>query len=112
MNPGVPPLDRLAIVVDQIRFALSLYTGLDDVSQKIIAYWTIGTHAIDSVQSYPLLMLMGKMGTGKSQALRVIETFSYKPQKFNLRGITLPVFRNKLACAAGGTAIVEEADYA
>lgn len=100
---------RAVVLMD---FALAEYTGLKELERKLVTYWTLGTHALPQLNTYPLLILMGKMGTGKSQTLHVIKNFARKPRMFNMRGSTLPVIRDEFAQAQGGTAIVEEADYA
>jgi hypothetical protein len=59
---------------------------------------------------FPLLLLKGPMGTGKSVTLRIIKVFAYRPVVFSARGSTLPVIRDHLARCNEGTAIIEEAD--
>jgi hypothetical protein len=62
------------------------------------------------VDIFPLLVLRGKMGTGKSETLNVIAKFAYQPHCFNLRSKTLSVIRDALIASHQGTAIIEEAD--
>jgi hypothetical protein len=92
--------------------ALSLSTGLQERERKLVTYWTLATHALPYVDTFPLLVLRGKMGTGKSETLKIIAKFAHKPYRFNLRGSTLPVIRDALDKCQDGTAIIEEADHA
>ena len=95
-----------------MQTALSQSTGLKDRDQKLVTYWTLATHALPYLGTFPLLALLGKMGTGKSQTLSVIGNFAFRPARLSLRGMTGPAIRDKLAECYGGTAIVEEADAA
>jgi len=95
-----------------MRTALSHSTGLKDRDQKLVVYWTLATHALPSLNTFPLLALLGKMGTGKSQTLSVVENFSRHPGQLSLRGMTGPAIRDKFVECYEGTAIVEEADQA
>ncbi|MFZ0309141.1 MAG: hypothetical protein WAL89_13290 [Candidatus Sulfotelmatobacter sp.] len=75
-------------------------------------YWTLATHALQSLSTFPILVLLGKMGTGKSQTLKIVENFGFRPARMSLRGMTGPAIRDKFAACCEGTAIVEEADAA
>lgn len=92
--------------------ALSESTGLKGRDQKLVVYWTLATHSLPYVNTFPLLALLGKMGTGKSQTLSIIENFAFRPARLSLRGMTTPTIRDKFADCYQGTAIVEEADHA
>lgn len=95
-----------------MQTALSESTGLRDREQKIVVYWTLATHSLPHANTFPILALQGKMGTGKSQALFIIRNFAFRPVALSLRGMTTPTIRDKFAESHNGTAIVEEADYA
>jgi hypothetical protein len=92
--------------------ALSQSTGLSDRDQKLVVYWTIATHALPHLSTFPLLALRGKMGTGKSQTLSIVSNFAFRPSRLSLRGMTGPTIRDKFAECYKGTAIIEEADSA
>ena len=100
---------RAAILM---QTALTESTGLKDFPRKVVTYWTLATHSLRSVNTYALLALQGKMATGKSQTLAIIENFAHRPVRLSLRGMTTPTIRDKFAEAQNGTAIVEEADSA
>jgi len=95
-----------------MQTALTESTGLKDLQQKIAVYWTLATHSLPNVDTFPIFTLQGKMGTGKSQALSIIENFSFRPVKLSLRAMTTPTIRDKFAEAYNGTDVIEEADYA
>ncbi|MGA8152748.1 MAG: hypothetical protein WB952_17490 [Terriglobales bacterium] len=92
--------------------ALSESTGLKGRDQMLVVYWTLATHSLPHVNTFPLLDLLGKMGTGKSQTLSVIGNFGFRPVTMSLRGMTGPAIRDKFAACYEGTAIIEEADHA
>jgi len=104
--------DKLARAAALMQKALTESTGLKDLQQKIVIYWTLATHSLPNANTFPLLALVGKMGTGKSQALSIIGNFARRPVRLSLRGMTTPTIRDKFAESYNGTAIVEEADFA
>lgn len=103
---------KLVTAASLIQAALSESTGLREHEQKLIAYWSLATHALTSLNTFPALVLIGKMGTGKSQALKILADFAFRPSRMSLRGMTGPAIRDKLADCYEGTAIIEEADAA
>lgn len=106
------PHDQLATASRLMQLALFLSTGLDEASRKKVVYWTLATHALAHVQTFPLLVLVGKMGTGKSETLKIISRFAHRPHTLSLRGMTLATIRDELVECQNGTAIIEEADSA
>lgn len=104
--------ERLVRAADLMLKALSESTGLRERERKLVVYWTLSTHALPHLHTFPVLVLLGKMGTGKSQSLKIIDNFSFGPVRMSLRGMTGPAIRDKLAACHEGTAIIEEADAA
>jgi len=104
--------EKLAKAAALMHKALTESTGLKDLQQKLVVYWTLATFSLPHVNVFPLLSIQGKMGTGKSQALMIVGHFSHCPSRLSLRGMTAPAIRDKFAEAQNGTAIVEEADGA
>ena len=102
-------LIKAAALMDKI---LEQATAHDQLVRKIIIYYTLATHCIEHVSTFPMLVLIGPMGTGKSQTQLVIKAFAYRAQDFSLRGRTLPTIRDKLGECQDGTAIIEESDRA
>ena len=109
MSAASETLARAATLMEE---SLTESTGLKDLPRKVVTYWTLSTHSLRNVNTYPILCLLGKMATGKSQTLAIIENFARCPVRLSLRGMTTPTIRDKLAEAYNGTAIVEEADSA
>src|SRR5262250_3039450 len=105
-------LERLARAAVLMEKALTETTGLQALARKTVTYWTLATHSILHLTIFPLIALLGKMGTGKSQTLYIIESFARRPVRLSLRGMTTPAIRDKLVEAYNGTAIIEEADSA
>jgi hypothetical protein len=105
-------LEKLARAAVLMEKALTETTGLQAFARKTVTYWTLATHSILHLIIFPLLALRGKMGTGKSQTLCIIENFARRPIRLSLRGMTIPAIRDKLVEAYNGTAIIEEADSA
>jgi hypothetical protein len=102
-------LAKTAAIMDKI---LEQATALDPLDRKTVTYYTLATHCIEHVSTFPLLVLMGPMGTGKSQTLLIIKAFAYRAHDFSLRGRTLPTIRDRLGECQDGTAIIEESDRA
>jgi hypothetical protein len=92
--------------------ALQLITGLNERDRKLVVYWNLATHALPKLNTFPLLALRGKFGTGKSQTLHIIKSFAHQPRAFSLRSRTEAAIRDELADCYEGSAIVEEADQA
>lgn len=104
--------DKFVKAAVLMQRALSESTGLKGRDQKIVVYWTLATYSLPHVSTFPLLALLGKMGTGKSQTLFVIGNFAFRPAQMSLRGMTGPAIRDRFAGCYEGTAIIEEADHA
>jgi hypothetical protein len=109
MSTASDKFSRLPSLMDK---ALMESTGLQEFQRKLVMYYTLATYSLSRVSVFPILALLGKMGTGKSQTLSIIENFAYRPVRLSLRGMTTPTIRDKLAEARNGTAIIEEADFA
>ena len=102
MSDAIEILSQAAVLMDM---ALTSVTGLKPRDRKLVTYWTLATHALPWVSIFPLLVLMGKMGTGKSETLQIIKSFAHRPRAFSLRGRTLPVIRDELEECSIGTAM-------
>ena len=109
----VSPAANLTRVVEAAKLIdkhLGKSTNLNPLERKVVAYWTLGTHALPSLRSYPLLALFGPTNTGKSSTEEIIFRFALKPTKRSLSGMTDAVLRDFLASCCEGTVILEEAD--
>jgi hypothetical protein len=107
-----PPPDKLLSARLLMDRALTESTGLDEIQRKLVTYWTLATHFLPYVNTFSMIALQGKMGTGKSQTLSIIENFAFLPVRLSLRSMTTPTIRDKFTESYNGTAIVEEADDA
>ena len=107
---GIALEQRLAKAAELVDLALRASTGLQDRERKLVTYWTLATHMLPHVNVFPLLVLRGKMGPGKSETLNTIAKLAYQPHPFNLRGNTLSVIRDALVASHQDAAIAEEAD--
>src|SRR5215472_16617184 len=104
--------NKISAAASLMQRSLSESTGLSERWQKLIVYHTLATHALRTLDTFPMLVLLGKMGTGKSQTLKIVQNFCCRPVRMSLRGMTGPTIRDKFAECCEGTAIVEEADAA
>ncbi len=104
--------ELLAKSAGAIDSALAASTGLRALSRKLITYWTLATHALPNLGTFPILNLSGKMGTGKSQALKIIRSFGFGSRSLCLRNMTRPAIRDEFAACHNGTVVIEEADDA
>ncbi len=94
--------ERIARVSELMDLALTMSTGLNEVSRKKVVYWTLATHFLPHVQTFSQLALLGKMGTGKSETLKIISKFARRAKMLSLRGMTLPAIRDALVeCELG-----------
>src|SRR5207302_1648263 len=103
-------IELVRTAVEAITNILGVCTGLPEIERKIVAYYTVATHTIEKTNTFPLLVLQGPMGTGKSQTLRIVKAFSFRPRSLSPRGYTAAAIRDELAECQEGTAIIEEAD--
>ena len=76
MSAASETLARAATLMEE---SLTESTGLKDLPRKVVTYWTLSTHSLRNVNTYPILCLLGKMATGKSQTLAIIENFARCP---------------------------------
>ena len=51
---------------------IKFWSDFDDIQQKIVAIWIIGTYAHDKFNSYPYLFLNAMKQSGKSRLLRLL----------------------------------------
>lgn len=92
--------------------SLSRSTGLPKFERKVGTYWTIATHTLSQIDVFPILLLLGPMGTGKTKAGQVVANFAYRPRELSLRAMTGPAIRDAFAQSHEGTVVIEEADSA
>lgn len=93
-----------------MNVALDMATGLQSLDRKIVMYWTLATHTLHCQKVFPILVLRGPTGTGKTQCLKIIYKFAHNPHLFTARRNTLAVIKDFMIAAYQGTVIIEEAD--
>lgn len=91
--------------------ALDMATGLRPLDRKIVIYWTIATHTLKYQKVFPILVIRGPFGTGKTQCLIIISKFAHNPQRFNASLNTIAVIKDQMIASYEGTLIIEEADH-
>jgi hypothetical protein len=109
---------KIASTRDVVRCAqlmqksFSESTCLKGLTMKCGVYWTLGTRALSQLNTYPIGAFLGRTGTGKSEAERVVANYAHRPHKMCLSGMTGPAIRDEFSSAYEATAVVEEADSA
>lgn len=73
--------DKFAWAAVLMQRALLESTGLKGREQQLVVYWTLATHSLPHLDTFPLLALLGKMGTGKSKTLS-IDHFAFSPTAY------------------------------
>ena len=85
-------------------------SGLDNCSALVASYYCLATWFLPRLDPFPILMIIGPNGTGKTQFLRLMGRIACRPKQFTGTRISGPALRDELAEAHEGTAIVDEAD--
>ena len=82
---------------------------------KDIIYWCVATYGYAEIRRFPILMFMGRKGSGKTTALNIVMELSKMPPGTKERDdmilnpdLSKAVSRDKIA--EGGTHVAEEAD--
>jgi len=85
--------------------------GLDESQARTLTYFAIATYGLPELQIFPLLVISGVAGTGKTTILEVLKRITYKPCPQLIDGkSTSAVFRDSLNGLP--TALIDEADEA
>lgn len=100
----------LKLAIELADQAYELTTGLSDFDRRMMAYYAVATHYVDSISPFPQISVQGPLGTGKTAALRTSVHFCCGPVYFPAK-VTSPVLRERLASAHDGTAIIDEGDW-
>jgi hypothetical protein len=89
-------INLIRFTVEAIEKLVEISTGLGPLERKVVAYYALATHTVPKANTFPLLVFIGPMGTGKSETSRVIKTFAYNPRALTLRGMSPPALRDEL----------------
>jgi len=85
--------------------------GLDESQARILTYFAIATYGLPELQVFPLLVISGAAGTGKTTLLEVLQRITYKPCPQLIDGkSSSAILRDALDGLP--TALIDEADEA
>src|SRR5262249_10807695 len=96
------------LVKDLIAF-IHRYADLDPLWEKLIAHYVLMTWVYDRFTAVPYLRFLGEPQTGKTRALQVAGSLSYKAIFAGGATSSSPMFR--LMDVYRGTLVIDEADY-
>ena len=96
----------MSIITDYAN-AITLACGLDLNQAKTVVYWAIATHALEKLETMPILVISGAYSTGKSTLISLIRKICYQPRILDGE-MSKAVLRNRLE--KNTTALIEEAD--
>ena len=102
----------LARMLDDMPGMFSQFTGFAPNQALVTTAWGLGTYLVQDkkLNRFPPLVLQGGISTGKTSALRCLETFVHQPSFLSIQGMTPPAIRDRLAAIYEGTALLDEAD--
>ena len=114
-NPN--PVWMLEQIENLVSVIISM-SGWSYFDAMTIVHWCIATYGFDVVRKFPVLIVFGRFGTGKTTLLEMIENLANPPKsakgdplrnEMRLSGdLSKAINRNKLA--EGGTHCMDEAD--
>lgn len=96
-------------LVEAVRAFMRRYVDLSPVFEEIAAHYVLLSWVHDAFNELPYLRLRGDYGTGKTRALLVIGSISYKPFFASGASTVSPIFH--VLDAFGGTLVLDEADF-
>lgn len=100
-----------SLTVNQAVDYLMTASGLSTSAAKTCVYYAIGTYGLDRLNLYPLLVIYGPTGTGKSSAMKALAKLVIQPEWMGT-SLTKAGLRDKLNNAKNATAFIEEGDVA
>ncbi len=105
IDPNPPPDSVLDMLMNTYKGYLELRRKMD---YMLLSLWTIGTYMQPIWYSYPYLLIIGPMRSGKSKILELLEQTAYNPIK--AESITeSAMFRTIDALAP--TILIDESDF-
>ena len=90
---------------------LQTASGLTDEAAKTCVYYAAGTYGLKQLDQYPILILQGATGTGKSEAMKALAKIVHNPSWLGTN-LTTASLRDGLGKAKDATAFIEEGDSA
>ncbi len=96
-------------LVSRIQTYIYQYVDLSPQFQKIASWYVLLTWVYDAFNELPYLRLRGDYGSGKTRALLIIGSITYKPFFASGASTVSPIFHT--LDTFRGTLIVDEADF-
>ena len=103
------PYGSPANLVKEIQAYLYRYVDLSDSFRAIASYYVLLSWVYDAFNELPYLRFRGELGSGKTRALKVIGSITYKPFFASGASTVSPIFH--ILDTFQGTFIFDEADF-
>ena len=97
-------------VINDIAAVIHKTTGLPSFEERLCAYYILSTRFVSWINPFPVLCMLGAPGTGKTELLKTSAKLSKDGILFPGAKFSGPAFRDKLATAHDGTAVVDECE--
>lgn len=98
-----------ATLIDDIERYLAAYVSLEPDARRLTAAYVLLTWVYDAFSELPYLRFRGDYGTGKTRALLVVGSITYKPFFASGASTVSPIFHT--LDTFRGTLIFDEADF-
>ena len=99
------------MLVEKLVEIINKVCGLGMNWAKVCIYYCMATHNLKQIFWMPVLAIVARKGSGKSQLIHVLEKLCYKPYHITChRKMSAVSLRNELVEAKDRTAIIEEGD--
>ncbi len=103
------PYDSITTLVSDIEAYIHRYVDLSDHFRKLCCYYILLSWVYDAFNELPYLRFRGDYGSGKTRALFVIGSLSYKPFFASGASTVSPIFHT--LDSFRGTLVFDEADF-
>ncbi|MCP4612484.1 MAG: hypothetical protein GY845_27615 [Planctomycetes bacterium] len=103
-------IENLRRAIGNMAAFFSLPSGTTPFQLRLAAYYAASTWFLEQFQVFPMFVLYGNSGCGKTSLLDGLGEFCYKPVTVNISAETEATFRETLSKTNDGTAIIEESE--
>lgn len=93
--------------VEKLLTLVQQAVGLDSHQAKLVVYYALATHGLAKLERFPILVLYGPHGTGKTTLLSILRNLVYEPRWLDGKD-SYAVVRDALE--QNTTALIDEAD--
>lgn len=100
-------------IKDTIRKIAEVFhqvSGLPDFEERLCSYYCASTWLLNQINPFSIINITGPNGTGKSSLLAAFQRLAFNAYRFTAKEMSGPTFRDELAKAHDGTALIDEAD--